>query len=436
MAAEVFISHSSKDKRAADAACATLESHGIRCWMTPRDIRPGDDWATAIARAIRSTRVMVLIFSRHANESPHIRREVERAVNAGSTIIPVRIEDVLPKDALEFFLNSPHWLDAFPPPFEHHLDRLAGVIKENLKLPRPPRRDTEDDDVQEDPAPPPRREPEKSASPAGWLIGVGVGVGVLVLCGLAYLIWGRPAVAYNPPPPPSVVTNTVPTQPSAPGVSTITEKPVPAANTPPAQSNVPPPPVVQTPPPAASSSVDPAVLGVWHIKINLAKFPPGVMSETYNTDGTYKLETVLTDSGTYTFGGGHFSMTSTVSGKVQAGDYNVSNPQTLVMGQFPWTTTGAPLDSNNPNFVGTWNGTLYLPNSTPWQLTMTVKADGTYSMRQENVDGGTFTAANGIMSCKVNSSGATVPMSYQLVDQDSMIFTSPSESATWSRKKP
>ena len=41
----VFLSYSSHDQRVADAVCSALEGRGVRCWMAPRDIRPGADWA-------------------------------------------------------------------------------------------------------------------------------------------------------------------------------------------------------------------------------------------------------------------------------------------------------------------------------------------------------------------------------------------------------
>ena len=41
MAHDAFISYSSKDKTIADAVCARLEARGIRCWIAPRDVRPG-----------------------------------------------------------------------------------------------------------------------------------------------------------------------------------------------------------------------------------------------------------------------------------------------------------------------------------------------------------------------------------------------------------
>ena len=54
MAHDVFISYSSKDKLIADAACAILESKGIRCWIAPRDILPGADWGESIVDALES----------------------------------------------------------------------------------------------------------------------------------------------------------------------------------------------------------------------------------------------------------------------------------------------------------------------------------------------------------------------------------------------
>jgi TIR domain len=135
MAHDVFVSHSAKDKTTADAVCAALEAKGFRCWIAPRDILPGREWGASIVEAIKSSRVMVLIFSGHANQSPQINREVERAVNWRIPIIPMRIEDVVPTEALEYFLSSPHWLDAFTPPLERHLEYLAKVIGQILQTP-------------------------------------------------------------------------------------------------------------------------------------------------------------------------------------------------------------------------------------------------------------------------------------------------------------
>jgi len=125
MAHDVFISHSSKDKPAADAVCALLESDGLRCWIAPRDVQAGVSYAGAIIDAINECRAMVLIFSDAANASPQIEREIERAANRRIPILPFRIEDVAPERGLEYFLSTPHWLDAFTPPLEAHIRELS-----------------------------------------------------------------------------------------------------------------------------------------------------------------------------------------------------------------------------------------------------------------------------------------------------------------------
>ncbi|KTE85988.1 toll/interleukin-1 receptor domain-containing protein [Sphingopyxis sp. HXXIV] len=130
MAAEVFISYSSKDRTVANMVCALLEERGHRCWIAPRDILPGTEWGEAIITGLKGAQVFVLVFSQHANTSPQILREVERAVHLGLPIIPFRIEDVVPERSLEYFMSVPHWLDALSPPVEDHIARLGDVVSQ------------------------------------------------------------------------------------------------------------------------------------------------------------------------------------------------------------------------------------------------------------------------------------------------------------------
>jgi hypothetical protein len=129
MSCDVFISYSTQDKLTADAVCAILEAQDIRCWIAPRDVPLGGDWTEALVEAIEACPVMVLVFSRHANDSRQIKREVNLAIEAGKTVIPVRVEDVTPSKSLKFSININHWLDAFPPPLDNHLRPLATSIR-------------------------------------------------------------------------------------------------------------------------------------------------------------------------------------------------------------------------------------------------------------------------------------------------------------------
>lgn len=132
MAHDVFISYSNQDKLTADAMCATLEAQGIRCWIAPRDIIPGQEWGEAIVGGITEARVMVVVFSHHSNESRQVMREVERAVNAGLAVLPFRIEDVTPSGSMEYFLSSMHWLDALTDNMEEHILSLAANVQSLL----------------------------------------------------------------------------------------------------------------------------------------------------------------------------------------------------------------------------------------------------------------------------------------------------------------
>jgi len=128
LAHDVFISYASKDKVVADAVCAALEADHIRCYIAPRDVLPGQRYAQALVDAIHASRVFVLVFSAASNASNQVEREVDRAVSCGLPILPLRVEDVMPCDWLEYYLAGQHWLDALTPPLEDHLARLSEAI--------------------------------------------------------------------------------------------------------------------------------------------------------------------------------------------------------------------------------------------------------------------------------------------------------------------
>lgn len=69
-----------------------------------------------------------LIFSSESDKSAYVLREVNSAVSRNKTIIPLRIENFLPSEAMEFYLGPTHWLDAFPQVLETHLDSIFSIL--------------------------------------------------------------------------------------------------------------------------------------------------------------------------------------------------------------------------------------------------------------------------------------------------------------------
>ena len=124
----VFISYASQDAAVADAVVTALESNGVKCWVAPRDVVPGEFYAGAIVRAIDATGAMVLVLSENAARSEHVLREVERASSRRHPVLSFRL-DLAPMPAdLEYFLNSSHWLDASATGVDRALPKLVDAV--------------------------------------------------------------------------------------------------------------------------------------------------------------------------------------------------------------------------------------------------------------------------------------------------------------------
>ena len=122
---DVFISYSSKDKTVADAVCHALEQNGLTCWIAPRDVQPGARYAAEIVRGIKDCRVMVLVYSKHSNQSEHVANEVDRGFNNNTTIIPFLVDDTPMNEEFDYYLARKHWLVAYP----HYAEQLNNLAK-------------------------------------------------------------------------------------------------------------------------------------------------------------------------------------------------------------------------------------------------------------------------------------------------------------------
>jgi hypothetical protein len=125
--AHIFISYSSKDVQVANAVCAALEAATLRCWMAPRDIRPGQDWGAAIIEAIEGCQCVVLVFSANSNASADVHQEVVVAFEEGKAIIPLRIDAARVHSTLRYRLSAVQWLDAQTLPLDTLLAELVAA---------------------------------------------------------------------------------------------------------------------------------------------------------------------------------------------------------------------------------------------------------------------------------------------------------------------
>lgn len=72
----VFVSYSTRDRGGALKVRKLLESAGVKCWMAPRDIPSGSNYAYIIERAISNCAVFLLLVSRDSVQSVWVNKEV------------------------------------------------------------------------------------------------------------------------------------------------------------------------------------------------------------------------------------------------------------------------------------------------------------------------------------------------------------------------
>lgn len=138
MPRDIFLSYASEDRAVAERICQGLEASGITCWMAPRDIPPGTVYARAIIAGIKGCRAMVVLFSSHANASDHVINEVSSGFSRRIPIVPIRIDEAVPSEDLEYYLAARQWLDASRGALEPHLKQLVEHLSRALEVAPPP----------------------------------------------------------------------------------------------------------------------------------------------------------------------------------------------------------------------------------------------------------------------------------------------------------
>ena len=125
----VFVSYATADRKEALAVCKAIERRGLNCWISTRDVAPGENYQEEIVRAIRGARAIVLVFSEAANNSDEIKKELSLASRYHVPVMALRIEDVEPNDAFAYELSTRQWIDAFDG-WDRSMDRLTQTVEQ------------------------------------------------------------------------------------------------------------------------------------------------------------------------------------------------------------------------------------------------------------------------------------------------------------------
>lgn len=126
---QIFVSYASSDAPTARRVVDYLEQHGVPCWIAERDVPLGTDFAEQVIRAIDRCKTLVVLVSDAANASPHVRRELERAVGSRSRILPLQVGRTVSSDALSYFFSGTQWLPIDEDPTPESLAAVAAAVR-------------------------------------------------------------------------------------------------------------------------------------------------------------------------------------------------------------------------------------------------------------------------------------------------------------------
>lgn len=133
MSKQVFISHSTNDRTIAESICHSLENEGIECWIAPRDIPYGNDWAGEITRAIEASRIFIFVFSKSSNLSTQCPKEINIADSTNIPIICLAIDETEMCPSLRYHLLNSQIMHIDEKEINHVANSLVAAVQYKLK---------------------------------------------------------------------------------------------------------------------------------------------------------------------------------------------------------------------------------------------------------------------------------------------------------------
>ena len=129
---EVFISYSSSDKERADAIVEYLENHGVDCFIAPRDVEGGVNYAKRLVKALDECLLVLLVASEKTNESDHVLNEVDIMIDRKIPVLPVFVEEYELNDELRYYIGRKQRIMAVENEFSTYLPAILSAVEERL----------------------------------------------------------------------------------------------------------------------------------------------------------------------------------------------------------------------------------------------------------------------------------------------------------------
>ncbi len=135
---QVFISYPSASHDLAFEIMEYLEKQHIDCFIAPRDIEGGKNYASALMRALNDCSMVLLVAAEAINRSEHVLNELDVIFNQKKPILPVFVENFQLLDEIRYYIGRKQWVTAYPDELSCYLHEIYEAVMDRLPADKRP----------------------------------------------------------------------------------------------------------------------------------------------------------------------------------------------------------------------------------------------------------------------------------------------------------
>jgi hypothetical protein len=124
----VFVSYASANAPLVLPVIDAATQAGRTFWLDRKGIPASESWAGEIVRAIRAAPGVLVMCSKAAFESDHVKREIYLADRYRKKLVPIFIEQADPPEDFEYFFAGVQSLNLFETPEAERPEALIRVL--------------------------------------------------------------------------------------------------------------------------------------------------------------------------------------------------------------------------------------------------------------------------------------------------------------------
>jgi TIR domain len=124
----VFVSYARVNQGLVWPVVDAAQRLGRSFWLDKKGIGAGDSWAGEIVRAIKGAASVMVMCSKAAFESDHVKREIYLADRYRKRLVPVYVEPAEPPEDFEYFFAGVQSLNLFEKPEAERAQALIGAM--------------------------------------------------------------------------------------------------------------------------------------------------------------------------------------------------------------------------------------------------------------------------------------------------------------------